>query len=335
MAQPACKWAGKGGVWPANLRPDEATMQQTFAPLRLVVAALAVAALALDIAAPARADSSTAPTAAGNGTAPAAADPAVEQARQYSDCMELARTAPDQALRSAQDWQAKGGGVPAGHCNAVALIGLARYSEAAAMMESLGEQEAKTNKQLAAGLYGQAGQARLMTGDNQHAFADQTKALALKPDDPELLTDRSVTEVSMARYWQAVDDLNRAHDLAPDRVDVLIFRASAYRFLQTYDLARDDIERAIKLEPDNPEAYLERGVLRSLTKDLEGARADWQHTIALAPGTPVANQAKADLLQLDQATKLQAPAAQPVQPSLPLILPASQPPGEPASGQPQ
>jgi tetratricopeptide (TPR) repeat protein len=293
-------------------------MQQTLGPIS---AAVMIALLAA--AGPAHADSATTPAAVDPAVAQAKA---VEDAKKYADCMALARSAPDQALKSAQDWQAKGGGIPAGHCDAVALIGLQHYPEAAALMEKLADEEAKTSKDLAAGLFGQAGQARLMAGDNQHALEDQTAALALSPADPELLTDRAVTQICMAKYWEAVDDLNKAHDLASDRVDVLIFRASAYRFLQSYDLARDDIDRAINLAPGNPEAYLERGVIRSLTKDLTGARADWQKTIALAPDTPTANQAKADLFQLDQAAAKAAapaaPAAAPVQPALPLTPPA-------------
>jgi len=295
-------------------------MQQTFG----LLAAVVMVGL---LCAPAHADSATTPSAA--DAAAAAQAKAVADAKQYSDCMALARSAPDQAVKSAQDWQAKGGGVPAGHCDAVALIGLGHYPEAATMLEKLANEEAKTSKELAAGLFGQAGQAWLIAGDNQHALADQTAALALTPDDAELLTDRAVTQISMAKYWEAIDDLNKAHDLASDRVDVLIFRASAYRFLQSYELARDDIDRAINLAPDNPDAYLERGVLRSLTKDLVGARADWQKTIALAPDTPTANQAKADIFQLDQATKAAgpaapaSPAATPVQPALPLTPPAN------------
>jgi tetratricopeptide (TPR) repeat protein len=294
-------------------------MQQTFR-------ALSVAIIAALLAASAHADSATTPAAGDAATAAQAK--AVADAKQYSDCMALARSAPDQALKTAQDWQAKGGGIPAGHCDAVALVGLGHYPEAAAMMEKLADAEAKTSKELGAGLFGQAGQARLIAGDNQHALEDQTAALALTPDDAELLTDRAVTQISMAKYWEAIDDLNKAHDLASDRVDVMIFRASAYRFLQSYDLARDDIDRAINLAPSSAEAYLERGVLRSLTKDPSGARADWQKTIVLAPDTPTANQAKADLFQLDQAAKAVAPAAaaapapaSTVQPALPLTPP--------------
>ena len=290
-------------------------MQQT-------IGFLSAAAFAVLLAASAHADSATTPPAA--DAAAAAQAKAVQDAKQYSDCMALARSAPDQALKSAQDWQAKGGGIPAGHCDAVALVGLGHYPEAATMMEKLADEEENTSKQLAAGLFGQAGQAWLIAGDDQHALADQTAALALTPDDPELLTDRAVTEISMAKYWQAIDDLNNAHDLASDRVDILIFRASAYRFLKSYDLARDDIERAINLAPDDAEAYLERGVIRSLTKDLSGAQADWQKTIALAPDTPTANQAKADLFQLDQAIAKAAAPAAPAQSATP-ATPPSQP----------
>jgi tetratricopeptide (TPR) repeat protein len=293
-------------------------MQQT---IRLCCLAAAAALLLL---ASARADTMTVPVPGDTTSAPDASAQQLEDAKRYSDCMALARSTPEKALKAAQDWADKGGGIPAGHCNAVALVGLRRYADAATLMEKLALQEGAAGKDLAAGLYGQAGQARMMAGDYAHAVTDQTAALAMTPNDVELLTDRAVAEISMAKYWEAIDDLNKAHDLAANRVDVLIFRASAYRFLQSYDLARDDIDRAIALAPDDPEAYLERGVLRSLTKDPDGARADWQKTISLAPDTPISNQAKGNLYQLDQATKAQAPAAtqapaaQPVQPSLPL-----------------
>ena len=289
-------------------------MQQTF---RLCCLAAAATLLLL---ASARADSTTVTIPGDIAPSTNSASPQVEDAKRYSDCMTLARSKPEKALKTAQDWSEKGGGIPAGHCSAVALVGLRRYADAAALMEKLALEEAATDKGLAAGLYGQAGQTRMMAGDYPHALTDQTAALALAPSDVELLTDRAVSEISMAKYWEAVDDLNKAHDLAAERVDVLIFRASAYRFLQSYDLAHDDIDRAIALAPDDPEAYLERGVLRSLTKDPDGARADWQKVISLAPDTPMSNQAKGNLYQLDQASKAQAPAATTTQP------PAAAPP---------
>jgi tetratricopeptide (TPR) repeat protein len=223
-----------------------------------------------------------------------------DQAREYADCMTLARRVPVQAYDRAIAWQKRGGGAAAGHCAALALIGLGRYSVAAQNLEKLAADQAKARNDLGAGLYGQAAQAWLLANDNNRALKDQDAALKLAPADVDLLTDRGVTLASTGKYREAIDDFNKAHDLARDRADILTYRASAYRLVQSLNLARADIAEAIRLEPKNPEAYLERGIIRRLGNDIPGARADWQKAMALAPGSPTAEAAANDLKQLDQ-----------------------------------
>ena len=237
------------------------------------------------------------PAAAGS---PPSGELSLDQAREYSDCMTLARRVPAQAYNSATAWQKQGGGAAAGHCAAVALIGLGRYSVAADSLEKLAAGEVKIRKDLSAGLYGQAAQAWLLAGDNNRALKDQNTALKLAPSDVDLLTDRGVNLASTGKYWEAIDDFNKAHDLARDRADILTYRASAYRLVKSLDLASEDITEAIRLQPRNPEAYLERGIIRRLSNDLPGARADWQEAMALGPGTPAADSAATNLNQLDQ-----------------------------------
>jgi tetratricopeptide (TPR) repeat protein len=259
----------------------------------------------------------TNPALAGSASSGSGADVAVDHAKEYADCMTLARRVPEQALESAQAWQARNGGIPAGHCAAVALIGLSRFPQAAEAMEKLAGDQAKTRNDLAADLYAQAGQAWVLANDNQHAIKAETAALALVPDDPDLLTDRGVTLASMGKYWEAIDDFNKAHDLARDRADILVLRATAYRLLKSYDLAREDVEQALQLKPNNPDAYLERGIIRQLSKDSAGAKADWQRTVTLAPGTPAAETADANLKQLDQLQPQPEPKTQPQSPAQP------------------
>ncbi|HZT20459.1 MAG TPA: tetratricopeptide repeat protein [Dongiaceae bacterium] len=242
-----------------------------------------------------------------------------DQAKQYADCMSAARATPAQGLTTAQLWAQKGGGTPAGHCAAVALIGLGRYEEAASSMEKLAGQEMKGRKDLAASLYDQAAQAWVLANDNAKAVKDVGAAIALAPQDPDLLVDRGVILASMGRYRESVDDLSKAHDLAGSRADILVFRATAYRMLKSFDLARADIDQAIKLEPKNPDAYLERGIIRKLRNDTPGAREDWQRAVALGPGTLAAQTAEANLKQLDQGG---APVAtQPAPPPGPTAAP--------------
>jgi tetratricopeptide (TPR) repeat protein len=225
-----------------------------------------------------------------------------DDAQEYTACMTLARSKPDQGLETALTWQSRGGAEAAEHCAAVALIGLGETSEAATRLEKLGTKLAPGRPGLAAEILAQSGQAWLMAGKADRAYAVETTALKLAPKDVDLLVDRAVTLGQAKNYWEAIDDLNRAHELAPKRSDVLVYRASAYRFVDSADLALEDLDAAIQLDPRNPEAYLERGILRRLANDREGARSDWLKTLSLGSGTPTGEAAQKNLELLDLKT---------------------------------
>lgn len=231
--------------------------------------------------------------------------PPVDHEREYAACMTLARAKPADALASARVWEVQEGGDAARHCAAVAMIGLGRYHEAAVRLDALATDLDPANVDLRIGVLAQAGYAWLHAADAARALAAQTAALALAPDDAELLIDRSLSLATLTRYWEAVDDLNRALDLAPGRPDILIFRASAYRYLGILDLAGDDVDRALTLEPDNPDGLLERGILKRLAGKLEVARADWQRVLEIAGGTPAADVARGNLMRLDDTAEHQ------------------------------
>ncbi|HEX9559028.1 MAG TPA: hypothetical protein VF991_21220, partial [Reyranella sp.] len=188
---------------------------------------LGAALLALVLAAPAE---------AANKKPSSGATLKFDDAQEYAACMTLARRKPDEGLESALTWQSRGGAEAAEHCAAVALIGLGETSEAATRLEKLGTRLAAGRPGLAAEVLAQSGQAWLMAGKADRAYAVQTTALKLAPRDVDLLVDRAVTLGQAKNYWEAIDDLNRAHELAPKRSDVLVYRASAYRFVDSPDL---------------------------------------------------------------------------------------------------
>ncbi|MDX2225245.1 MAG: hypothetical protein SFV21_20985, partial [Rhodospirillaceae bacterium] len=192
----------------------------------------------------------------------------------YGLCLDTARAYPEQGFELAGKWAALGGGEPAKHCRAVALIGLAEYAEAGASLEELA-QASKREARVRAGMLAQAAQAWLMAGDTARAHAAQTAALTLTPGDADLLVDRAMTLAEARNYWEAIDDLNAALSARPDDADALSFRASAYRMVDADDLAREDAERAVALAPDNLNARLERGILYRLAGRDADARADW------------------------------------------------------------
>ena len=232
------------------------------------------------------------------GAAAQGSDP-IDHEQEYAACMALTQSQPADALASASAWQANGGGQAARHCAAVAMIRLGRYDEAAANLDVLAQDLDPAEVDLRVGVLGQAGQAWLLAADAEHALAAQTAALALAPKNVELLIDRSISLITLTRYWEALDDLNAALDLAPGRPDILIFRASAYRYLESVDLALDDVERALALEPENPDGLLERGILHRIAGEPEAARRDWQRVLSVAAGTPAADMARDNLARLD------------------------------------
>jgi tetratricopeptide (TPR) repeat protein len=234
--------------------------------------------------------------------------PAVE-AEHYAHCMDEARQKPAAAFESANAWRIAGGGHPAEHCADVALIGLGRYADAATRLEALADAMGKGPVELRAEVLGQAGQSWLLAGDPARAGAALTAAIALTPDDADLLTDRAEAFAGEKRYREAIGDLDRALALDAKRVDALVFRASAHRALEQYDLARRDIDAALRLAPNEPDALVERGNIRGLTGDDAGARQDWQRVAQVAPNSAADSAAKANLAKLDGASDAPAPAA--------------------------
>jgi tetratricopeptide (TPR) repeat protein len=221
-------------------------------------------------------------------------------ANEYESCMTLAQRTPEAAYGSAKTWADKGGGAAALQCGAVALINMDRPKDAAPMLERAGVLMATDKPKLAAELYGQAGQAWTMANDITRALNAQNEALALAPDNPDLLVDRAFTYRARDDFRSAIADLDKAHDLDPVRADVLTYRASAWRFLKDNAKALADADAALELDPENAEALLERGIVKRLTNDPEGARADWMQVVALAGGTPTGDAAKANLEKLNE-----------------------------------
>lgn len=233
------------------------------------------------------------------------ASPAVAQRRiidhgeQYRACMALVAKDPAGAFESGQSWHVQGGGIPARHCVAMALIRLKQPGEGAKRLEGLAEDARLSHPQLVPEMLAQAAQAWLMVGETARALAVQSAALQLRPDDIELRIDRALTLAEAGKYADAAEDLTQVLKLDPRRSDALVFRASAYRYLDKLDQARADLEQALKLKPDHPAALLERGMVRRLRDDKDGARQDWLAVLRLSPDGPTAEAARANLERLD------------------------------------
>jgi tetratricopeptide (TPR) repeat protein len=222
--------------------------------------------------------------------------------RTYEYCIQLSKTRPDQALELASKWGAIGGGDGAGHCRALALIGLKDYGQGARELEDLA-QKSKAAETLRADLLEQAGQAWLLQGEPTRAYNAQTAGLKIAPEgSPQhllLLVDRAATLAEGAKFQEAVVDLDAALALQPDHSDALAFRATARRNLGQVDAALVDAEHAVKSDPKNVNALLERSNIYRMKGRLNEARQDWVMIVQLAPDSDAAKAARADMERAD------------------------------------
>jgi len=232
----------------------------------------------------------TAYAAVGTGHAPS-------DSVHYRSCLSASNLNPASALTDAEAWEKVGGGVPAQHCAALALVNLKHYAEAAARLDHVAADRGVPDMSFRIELYDQAGNAWLLAGDGAHAVQSFQAALALSAGDADLFADLARAQ-AMRHDWHEVDlDLNAALQLSPHRADLLVLRASARRALEHYAEARSDIETALKLKPGDSDALVESGLLRKQLGDLGGARRDFQTALKTATGETAA-QAKENLQAL-------------------------------------
>src|SRR5471032_840843 len=224
----------------------------------------------------------------------AATDNAPSDSAHYRRCLEDSSANPALALADAEAWAKSGGGVPAEHCAALALVGLKRYAEAGARLDRIAGGRDAQSGEFRVALFDQAGNAWLLAGDGARAVQSFSSALTLSAGDADLFADLARAQ-AMVRNWHEVDlDLNAALQLSPRRADLLVLRASARRALKRYEDARADIETALKLKPGDGDALVERGLLRKQLGDLGGARRDFQAALKTA-SSEAAAEAKENL----------------------------------------
>ncbi|MCC7049953.1 MAG: tetratricopeptide repeat protein [Alphaproteobacteria bacterium] len=223
-----------------------------------------------------------------------------DDAQRYDACMTLTRRDAMAAFEQALNWQDQGGGAPAKHCAAAALVSMKQFKEGAARLEALAQEIKQPEMEpVRIGVLAQAGQAWLLAGDTGRAFAAQSAALQLAPQDPEIWIDRGQTLATAKNYKEAIEDFDKAIAIDPERADAYMFRASARRYMEDLARARQDIDKALKLAPTDPDAMVERGIIKRLTNDDAGAREDWMQVIRRFPDSAASAAAQTNLEKLD------------------------------------
>ncbi len=226
--------------------------------------------------------------------------PRIAEGAQYEACLDLLATDPNGADTMAASLAAQRSPATAdaaAHCHALAQVELGNTEDGAGLLDKLATTSAAPATSRAV-VFAQAAQAWTMAGHNDEALASATRALALSPDDPEILIGHAITAIATHALAAADADLTHALDLDPQRADALVLRATARRELGRLPEAHADIDAACHLDPDDPDGLLERGIIRQRTGDLAGARADWERAAEMAADTPTGDLAQQNLALL-------------------------------------
>lgn len=232
-----------------------------------------------------------------------------ENLRKYSECMALARREPLRALPAAEKWMGEGGGLGARHCVAIAMFESGKHVQAATQLEAIARDMGQERPGLRAELYAQAGQAWMEAGQAENAAAAQSKALALKSDDPDLWIDRGLSYAAMRAWPRAISDFDRAIALRPRDVETIILRAASWRSAGNASKALGDAQFALKIAPEHSEALLERGFAYLALGDRKAAEADFNKVLLLVPpGSDAARRAQAGLRGEQPSAATPAPA---------------------------
>jgi tetratricopeptide (TPR) repeat protein len=115
------------------------------------------------------------------------------------------------------------------------------------------------------------------------AVSDFDRAVALNPNDKNMLFNRAVTFERKGDFDSAIQDLNEVLRSKPDHGFARHERGYVYLQKKDYDRAIEDLSQAVRLKPDDAKAYRDRGQAYRAKGELAKADADQQKASELDP----------------------------------------------------
>ena len=179
------------------------TMTKKLSPLIALAAAISLLAAAFAVQAQAQAQTpDRKPPASlstgGLSTGGLNSDPADKE--EYNACLALLEQKPAEAFEKASRWRAGGGGLPAQHCEALALIEVGRFADGATRLMQAAQDAAVIRPAMAAELFGQAGNAWFLAGEPATAIAAFDAAIKRAPNDADLFIDRGFAHYTLQQW---------------------------------------------------------------------------------------------------------------------------------------
>jgi tetratricopeptide (TPR) repeat protein/predicted aspartyl protease len=118
---------------------------------------------------------------------------------------------------------------------------------------------------------------------DEPASDHQVSAAAVELTDPDALARRGEAYASRRDFEHALADLSKAVELRPDEPEYAYQRALVYRQSGQGSLAAADLDKVLSLNADFLRAYLPRAEIRQHERNFDGALADLDAVDRLAP----------------------------------------------------
>jgi tetratricopeptide (TPR) repeat protein len=199
----------------------------------------------------------------------------------YDACVSLVEADPARAEREAGDWARFGGGAPARHCYALALIAIGAPISAADEMVAAASEEPGLSDLARSDLLAQAGELLVEADDDLIAALVAEQAVRLAPTNGRALGLRAAVRLRAGEVRAALRDLDEAIRAGPPTGRLLTLRAACHRRLGSATAARADALYATELSPDHAPAWVERGRAEAKLGDRHAARQSFLRAIDL------------------------------------------------------
>lgn len=144
------------------------------------------------------------------------------------------------------------------------------------------------NKQDIAAAFKSRGDAHDDKGEYELALRDYADALALNPQDAEVLNNRGATRTALGQYDAAVEDFDRSMALAPGRAIPLSNRCFAKAALGHLEQALADCNEAVRLHPTRVATFSSRGFVYLKLGRADEAIVDYDKVLAHRSDEPYA-----------------------------------------------
>jgi len=134
-----------------------------------------------------------------------------------------------------------------------------------------------------AGFWTSLGTCHMWTEDFKKGVECATKAIQLRPKDPDMYNRRALLYIALLQYDKAIADLTQGLKLDPKDLDLLKNRAQSYKAQKKYPEALADINTMLQLSPKEETILYVKGEVYEAQKDWKNAIITYSTMLSFYP----------------------------------------------------